>query len=190
MTKEAALSMSLAAIVGALVLGVGFSTGFFHPEPLSSDGKIKQDPKAIVDSAALKDAPSLVTRAQDRMALGQYSEAIIFLQAAARLTPGDPITQKMLAIAAFQNNDMILAANACEAALRLNPADADSQLGLARALFALDRLPSAAAACRAVVAMPSSSLDQREAARKILERIPLADQNREQETTYPITSAD
>jgi hypothetical protein len=85
---------------------------------------------------------------------------------------------------------MILAANACEAALRLNPADADSQLGLARALFALDRLPSAAAACRAVVAMPSSSLDQREAARKILERIPLADQNREQETTYPITSAD
>jgi tetratricopeptide (TPR) repeat protein len=182
--------MSLAAIVGALVLGVGFSTGFFHPEPLSSDGKIKQDPEAIMASATLKDAPGLLTRAQDRMAMGQYSEAIIFLQAAARLTPKDPSARKMLAIAAFQSNDMIMAANACEAALRLDPADADSQLGLARALFALDRLPSAAAACRAVVAMPSSSLDQREAARKILERIPLADQNREQEISYPTTSAD
>ncbi len=188
MTKEAALSVSLAAIIGVAALGIGFSTGVIRPEP--PGGKAKRDRDAIVASATRKDAPSLLTRAQEHMALGEYPEAIIFLQAAIRLMPQDRAAHKLLATAAFESNDMVLAANTCAAVLRLDPDDADAQLGLARALFVLNRLPAAAAACRAVVASPSSSLAQRETARKILERIPPADQKKEAEVTFPIISAD
>jgi Flp pilus assembly protein TadD len=145
---------------------------------------------AIVGTVTLKDAPSLVTRAQEHMALGEYPKAIVFLQTAARLSPEDPGVLKMLAAAAFQNNDAVLAANTCEATLCLDPTDMDAQLGLARALFILNRLPDAAAACRIVVASPSISLPQREAARKILKRIPLADQERKPDTIFPVISAD
>jgi predicted Zn-dependent protease len=180
----------LAAIAATVVLAVGFSTGFFHPEPLSSDGSVKRDGAAIAAMTARKDAPSLLARAQEYMTLGDYAKAIAFLRAATRLTPEDIGAQKMLAAAAFENKDMVLAANACEATVRLEPGDTDARLGLAKALFALNRLPDAAAACRAVAASSSGSPEQRDAARKILENIPPADRKREPETTFPIISAD
>ncbi|MES2459630.1 MAG: tetratricopeptide repeat protein [Armatimonadota bacterium] len=189
MTKEYALLLSLAGIAGAAALGIGFSTGFFHPEPLSPDGTVKRDPGSIVASATPKDAPSLVARAQEYMALGEYSKAIVFLQATTRLTPSDYTAHKLLAVAAFEEKDMVLAANACEAAMRLEPKDIDARLGLAKALFALNRLPDAAAVCRAILALPSGSAAQREAAQMILERIPPAAQNREPEVTFPIIAA-
>ena len=144
---------------------------------------------AIAETASLKDAPSLVTKAQERLGRGEYREAIVLLRAATQLNPQDYAAQKLLAGAAFQDNDMVLAANACEAAVRLNPNDADVRLGLARALFVLNRLPDAATVCRAVLALPSSAQEQRQAARKILERIPAREQKLPPETTFPIISA-
>jgi cytochrome c-type biogenesis protein CcmH/NrfG len=190
LTKEFALLIPLGAIVVAVVLGVGFSTGFFHPEPVSSLNGAARKAEAIVATATPKDAPSLLVSAQNHMLLGEYAQAIVFLRAATRLTPKDIAAHKMLATAAFENNDMILAANVCHDTIKLDPTDTDALLGLARALYALNKFSDSAAACSAVLESPSSSLEQRQAARKILERITPGDQKRKPEVTYPIISVE
>ena len=190
MTKESSLIASLAMIAGIVVLGVGFSTGFFHPEPRTSPNGLGQDEAALVASATSKDSPTLMRHAQDHLALGEYKEAIVFLRLATQLNPKDVIVQKTLASAAFQIKDMILAANTCHVLTQLDPTDTDAQLGLAKALYALNRLPDSAAACHAVLTLTASDVSNplKVQAKVILQRIPLREQKKVPEAVFPIVS--
>ena len=192
MTKDSALIVSLATIIGVVVLGVGFSTGFFHPEPLTSPNGLGQNEAAIVATATSKDAPSLMRHAQDHLALGEYKEAIVFLRLEVQLNPKDVTAQKTLASAAFQVKDMILAANTCHELTQLTPTDADAQLGLAKALYVLSLLPDSAAACRAVLTLTVSDVSSplRVQAKQVLQRIPLREQRKVPEAVFPIVAAD